>query len=91
MARGAGGRLNRTHASFLNSLAGPKKKKEEGEKRKYWWWEGRVAGLEGEGGVGGSFFNASLILNATANAEKKIAQFITIPSSERACAGARAQ
>lgn len=70
MARGAGGRegLNRTHASFLNSLAGPGKRGEnkrgEGNKRKYWCWErggrGRAEGL----------LNAAFILNAAASAEK---------------------
>jgi len=33
MAKGCRGRLNRTHASFLNSLAGPKKKKKGGGAR----------------------------------------------------------
>lgn len=68
---GCRGRLNRTHASFLNSLAGPKR----GERIRGWGGgkEKKVLVVGGGGvvaGMGWGLFNASLILNATANAEK---------------------
>lgn len=71
---GRRGSLNRTHASFLNSLAGLKKR---GERE----WGGReikesIGSWEGRAAAQG-LFNASLILNATATTEKL--QFITIP------------
>lgn len=72
---GGGGRregsLNRTHASFLNSLAGPEKRGEnkrgEGNKRKYWCWGGGGGGRRGGGTEG--LLNAGSALNATACAE----------------------
>lgn len=70
---GRRGSLNRTHASFLNSLAGPERGEREwvggGIKESIGSWEGRAAAR--------GLFNASLILNAAATTEKL--QFITIP------------
>lgn len=75
---GRRGRLNRTHASFLNSLAGPKKGRENGGR------EIKESIGSGEGRAGGQgLFSASLVLNAAANSEKL--QFITPPPPERAC------
>lgn len=78
--------LNRTHASFLNSLAGPEKRERIRGGREIKESLGAAAGRRRrtEG-----LLNAGSTLNTTACAEKL--QFITIPSAGRACTYSRSR
>lgn len=89
---GCRGRLNRTHASFLNSLAGPKR----GERIRGWGGGKEKKVLVVGGGGGGGGWDGLGALQCKLDFEchcqrRKIAQFIKIPSSGRACTDARAQ